>query len=110
MQVKRFFFLYFRSVFLFQQESVDTPMVERRKNWFSRQISRMGSVRSSSTAYSSGGVFKRNRNNSVYANPEAVLQSGPNAPPPAHKMSLYEKFVNRKSVRNQQRHLMKQSK
>lgn len=84
-------------------------MVERRKNWFSRQISRMGSVRSSSTAYSSGGVFKRNRNNSVYANPEAVLP-GQNLPPPVHKMSLYEKFVNRKSVRNQQRQLMKQSK
>lgn len=87
-------------------------MVERRKNWFSRQISRMGSVRSSSTAYSSGGVFKRNRTNSVYANPEAVLPNaqGQNAQPPAHKMSLYEKFVNRKSVRNQQRQLMKQSK
>lgn len=82
-------------------------MVERRKNWFSRQISRMGSVRSSSTAYSSGGVL-RNRNNSVYANPENVLP-GQNLPPPAHKMSLYEKFVNRKSVRNQ-RHLIKQSK
>ena len=51
-------------------------MVERRKNWFSRQISRMGSVRSSSTAYSSGGLFKRNRNNSVYANPEAVIDNG----------------------------------
>ncbi|KAJ8945962.1 hypothetical protein NQ318_016790, partial [Aromia moschata] len=39
-------------------ESVDTPIVERRKssNWFSRQISRtgMGSIRSASTAYSSG--------------------------------------------------------
>lgn len=85
-------------------------MVERRKNWFSRQISRMGSVRSSSTAYSSNGVFKRNRNNSVYANPEAVLPGQNPPPPPAHKMSLYEKFVNRKSVRNQQRQFIKQSK
>lgn len=42
-------------------ESVDTPMVERRKNWFSRQ---MQSMRSSSTAYSSGGLFNRNRLNS----------------------------------------------
>lgn len=47
-------------------ESVDTPMVERRsKNWFSRQMLRMGSMRSSSTAYSSsGGIFNRNRLNS----------------------------------------------
>lgn len=45
-------------------ESVDTPMVERRKNWFSRQMHRMGSMRSSSTAYSSGGIFNRNRLNS----------------------------------------------
>lgn len=45
-------------------ESVDTPMVERRKNWFSRQMHRMGSMRSSSTAYSSGGLFGRNRLNS----------------------------------------------
>lgn len=45
-------------------ESVDTPMVERRKNWFSRQMHRMGSMRSSSTAYSSGGLFNRNRQNS----------------------------------------------
>ncbi|KAG4076584.1 hypothetical protein HA402_001871 [Bradysia odoriphaga] len=90
-------------------ESVDTPMVERRKNWFSRQISRMGSVRSSSTAYSSGGVFKRNRNNSVYANPEAVLP-GQTAQPPAHKMSLYEKFVSRKSDRQNRQFLKQNSK
>lgn len=45
-------------------ESVDTPMVERRKNWFSRQMHRMGSMRSSSTAYSSGTLFNRNRLNS----------------------------------------------
>jgi bestrophin, other len=45
-------------------ESVDTPMVERRKNWFSRQMHRMGSMRSSSTAYSSGSLFNRNRLNS----------------------------------------------
>lgn len=89
------------------QESVDTPMVERRKNWFSRQITRMGSVRSSSTAYSSAGLFARNRNNSVYSSPEAGM---PPQPPglPTHKMSLYDKFVNRKSLRNQ-RQLMKQS-
>lgn len=92
------------------QESVDTPLVERRgKNWFSRQISRMGSIRSSSTAYSSGGGLKRNRNNSVYANPEAVLpgQIAPSAPP---KTSLYGKYFGRNSVRNQQKQLMKQSK
>ena len=98
-------------------------MVERRKNWFSRQITRMGSVRSSSTAYSSGGIFNRNRVNSVYSNPEAgVLGAGVNNgngggngtvnemghPPQQRKMSLYDKFVNRKSLRAQ-RQLIKQS-
>lgn len=81
-------------------------MVERRKNWFSRQITRMGSVRSSSTAYSSGGLFNRNRHNSVYSSPE----TGGVLPASAinQKLSLYDKFVGRKSQR-QQRQLMKQS-
>lgn len=85
-------------------------MVERRKNsnWFSRTL--MGSVRSSSTAYSSNGIFKRNRHNSVYSSPEAgVLPGQQLGPPPAHKMSLYDKFVGRKSIRNQ-RHMMKRGK
>lgn len=92
-------------MFLLFQESVDTPLVERRKNWFQRQISRMGSVRSSSTAYSSGGLFARNRHNSVvYANPEVGVVSSPNGthpPPLQHKMSLYDRFVGRKSIRSQ---------
>ncbi|XP_045509832.1 bestrophin-4 isoform X2 [Colias croceus] len=83
-------------------ESVDTPLVERRKNWFQRQISRMGSVRSASTAYSSGGLFGRNRHNSmVYSSPEAGQPTAP--PPPHHKMSLYERLVGRKSGRGQHR-------
>ncbi|XP_041986293.1 bestrophin-2 isoform X4 [Aricia agestis] len=83
-------------------ESVDTPLVERRKNWFQRQISRMGSVRSASTAYSSGGLFGRNRHNSVvYSSPEAGQPVAP--PPPHHKMSLYERLVGRKSGRGQHR-------
>ncbi|KAH9634776.1 hypothetical protein HF086_012642 [Spodoptera exigua] len=83
-------------------ESVDTPLVERRKNWFQRQISRMGSVRSASTAYSSGGLFGRNRHNSVvYSSPEAGQPVMP--PPPHHKMSLYERLVGRKSGRGQHR-------
>ncbi|XP_063837264.1 bestrophin-4 [Ostrinia nubilalis] len=83
-------------------ESVDTPLVERRKNWFQRQISRMGSVRSASTAYSSGGLFGRHRHNSVvYSSPEAG-QPAP-APAPAHKMSLYERLVGRRSGRSQPR-------
>lgn len=83
-------------------------MVERRKNWFSRQITRMGSVRSGSTAYSSGGLFTRNRNNSVYSSPEAGMP--PNATQvPSQKISLYDKFVGRKSLRAQ-RQLAKQSK
>lgn len=84
-------------------------MVERRKNsnWFSRQITRMGSIRSSSTAYSSNGIFKRNRQNSVYSSPEAnVLPGQQLTAPQSHKLSLYDKFVNRKSIRNQ-RHMMK---
>ncbi|GBP97963.1 Bestrophin-3 [Eumeta japonica] len=57
---------------------------------------------SASTAYSSGGLFGRNRHNSVvYSSPE----SGQPAPPPAppHKMSLYERLVGRKSGRGQHR-------
>lgn len=81
---------------------MDTPLVERRKNWFQRQISRMGSVRSASTAYSSGGLFGRNRHNSVvYSSPEAGQPVMP--PPPHHKMSLYERLVGRKSGRGQHR-------
>ncbi|CAG9763066.1 unnamed protein product [Ceutorhynchus assimilis] len=80
-------------------ESVDTPIVERRKsqNWFSRQISRtgMGSIRSASTAYSSGGIFSRPRGNSVYANPENGQI------PIQHKMSIYDRLVGRRSGRNQ---------
>ncbi|XP_052746430.1 bestrophin-2 isoform X2 [Bicyclus anynana] len=83
-------------------ESVDTPLVERRKNWFQRQISRMGSVRSASTAYSSGGFFGRNRLNSVvYSSPEAGQPISP--PNSHHKMSLYERLVGRKSGRGQHR-------
>lgn len=84
------------------QESVDTPLVERRKNWFQRQISRMGSVRSASTAYSSGGLFGRPRHSSlVYCSPEAGQPA--HAAPPAHKMSLYERLVGRKSTRSHHR-------
>ncbi|XP_048515522.1 uncharacterized protein LOC105684499 isoform X2 [Athalia rosae] len=81
-------------------ESVDTPLVERRKNWLQRQITRMGSVRSSSTTYSSGGgFFSRNRHNSVYSSPEAG--GLPQAANPNQKMSLYDRIVGRKSVRSQ---------
>ncbi|KAG5677592.1 hypothetical protein PVAND_007340 [Polypedilum vanderplanki] len=83
-------------------ESVDTPMVERRKNWFSRQMQRMGSMRSSSTAYSSGGIFNRNRLNSVYSSPEAGL--GPQSA--TQPSSIFNKF-NRKS--GKQRQLFKQN-
>lgn len=84
------------------QESVDTPIVERRKssNWFTRQISRtrMGSIRSASTAYSSGGLFSRHRGNSVYASPETGQLPGAHPPP---KMSIYDRLVGRRSGRNQ---------
>ncbi|XP_044732473.1 bestrophin-2 [Chrysoperla carnea] len=85
-------------------ESVDTPLVERRKNWFARQITRMGSVRSASTAYSSGGLFGRNRHNSVYSSPDAGIPPG-GLPGPGqvlpHKMTLYDRIVGRKSGRGQ---------
>lgn len=96
----------------FLQESVDTPMVERRKssNWFSRQITRMGSMRSSSTAYSSSNIFKRNRHNSVYSSPEADggLPGQQLRPSINNKMKLYDKFP-RKSGRNL-KHMMKRGK
>ncbi|XP_011872375.1 PREDICTED: uncharacterized protein LOC105564544 [Vollenhovia emeryi] len=82
-------------------ESVDTPLVERKKNgWFQRQITRVGSVRSSSTTYSSGGgFFSRNRHNSVYSSPETG--GLPQTNNPNLKMSLYDRLVGRKSVRSQ---------
>uniref|UniRef100_A0A1A9UJ92 Bestrophin homolog n=1 Tax=Glossina austeni TaxID=7395 RepID=A0A1A9UJ92_GLOAU len=100
-------------------ESVDTPMVERRKNnWLVRQLSRMGSMRSQSTAYSSGGMaFNRNRLNSVYSSPESglpmtIIQQQQSQHQVQQQMqskpSLYEKFVHRKSLRAQ-RQLTKQT-
>ncbi|XP_053687646.1 bestrophin-2-like [Sabethes cyaneus] len=87
-------------------ESVDTPMIERRKGWFGRQ---MTSMRSSSTAYSSGGLSSHNRQNSVYSSPDAELTKPiTTGDQPLQKLSLYDKFVNRKSVRNR-RQIMKQN-
>ncbi|KAL3275198.1 hypothetical protein HHI36_019967, partial [Cryptolaemus montrouzieri] len=84
------------------KESVDTPIQPRKgsMNWFQRQISRtgMGSIRSASTAYSSGGIFTRPRGNSVYANPENGQLPGA---PTGHKMSIYDRLVGRKSGKNQ---------
>uniref|UniRef100_A0A8D8LS60 Bestrophin homolog n=2 Tax=Cacopsylla melanoneura TaxID=428564 RepID=A0A8D8LS60_9HEMI len=83
-------------------ESVDTPMVERRKNWFQKQIHRMGSVRSSSV-YSSNrtGLFGRTRHNSVYSSPENGGHTVPQitvVPDSketlnAAKLTLYDKLV-----------------
>lgn len=107
--------IYITYIFVLQ-ESVDTPMVERRKNnWLVRQLSRMGSMRSQSTAYSSGGMaFNRNRLNSVYSSPESglpmsmVQQQQQLQQQMQSKPSLYDKFVHRKSLRAQ-RQLIKQS-
>lgn len=67
-------------------------MPERRRNWLTRQITRIGSIRSSSTAYSSGRPYKGNRKNSVYSSPgpEPVLP-GQMLPLPIHKMSFSKK-------------------
>lgn len=60
----------------------------------------MGSVRSSSTTYSSGGgFFSRNRHNSVYSSPETG--GLPQTNNPNLKMSLYDRLVGRKSIRSQ---------
>lgn len=101
---------------------MDTPIPERRKNWFTRQITRMGSVRSSSTAYSSGGIFNRTRHNSVYASPETGQpgfnqlpqnngQIQPNLQHHQHqpKMSLYDRLIGRRSSRGQ-RQIIRQGK
>ncbi|XP_001603406.2 uncharacterized protein LOC100119673 isoform X1 [Nasonia vitripennis] len=88
-------------------ESVDTPLVERRKNWLQRQITRMGSVRSSSTTYSSsgaGGFFSRNRHNSVYSSPEQAAGQPGNGTAqsqnhPGFKISLYDR-LRRKSIQS----------
>lgn len=102
-------------------ESVDTPVAERKKNWFQRQLNRMGSMRSSSTTYSSGGLFTRHRLNSVYSSPENGLVvpnvSHTNGGSPTvqaaaaansatmHKMSLYDRLIGRRSNRgNKSRH------
>lgn len=76
---------------LLLQESVDTPLVERRsKNWFQRQLQRMGSVRSSSTTYSSAGMAfasgTRPRHNSVYS--QVTLQPGPSQCPRGTKSDI----------------------
>ncbi|XP_036337619.1 uncharacterized protein LOC118747667 [Rhagoletis pomonella] len=110
-------------------ESVDTPMVDRRKNnWLVRQLSRMGSIRSQSTAYSSSGMaFNRNRLNSVYSSPESGMpvnilqqqsmqqqtmqqQHGVQATQMQSKPSFYGKFVNRKSQRAQKQLIKQNSK
>lgn len=103
-------------------ESVDTPLVERRKNWFQRQIQRVGSIRSSSTTYSSG-LFGRPRHNSVYSSPDNggpglpgpgsgggggahnINNNNPAAgqPPNPHKMSIYDRLIGRKSTRQRTR-------
>ena len=67
----------------------------------------MGSIRSSSTTYSSG-LFGRTRHNSVYSSPDTggggvlpVTQNGPTPLPPLphHKMSIYDRLIGRKSTR-----------
>ncbi|XP_065213919.1 bestrophin-4 isoform X2 [Planococcus citri] len=101
-------------------ESVDTPVVERRKNWFQRQLTRMGSVRSSSTTYSSGGLFRQGRHNSMYSSADgttlptnSTLVSGANnsnnttyastvsIPTNSysnHKKGFYDRLVGRRST------------
>lgn len=74
-------------------------------------MQRVGSIRSSSTAYSSG-LFGRQRHNSVYSTPDhqnglpiAIVGGQPGAMPPqsqtqnAHKMSIYDRLIGRKSTR-----------
>lgn len=66
----------------------------------------MGSVRSSSTAYSSSNniIKQRNRHNSVYSNPDAndptALPGQQLRPTMNTKMKLYDRFPRNKSGRN----------
>nr|CAI5860298.1 unnamed protein product [Callosobruchus analis] len=62
----------------------------------------MGSIRSASTAYSSGGLFGRHRGNSVYLNPEngQVGMGGGQGGTQHQKMSIYDKLVGRRSGRS----------
>lgn len=93
-------------------ETVDTP-VPGRRNWFQRQMHRMGSMRSTSTNYSSGRHFARTRHNSVYSSPESGLpvpggNNVANSLPAAvvvqnQKMSFYDRLVGRKSSRGPQK-------
>lgn len=83
-------------------------MAERRKNWFQRQMHRI-SMRSSSTTYSSGGLFNRTRHNSVYSSPENGLATSTGlhghingingSTPHLQKITLYERLWGRKSRR-----------
>lgn len=82
---------------------MDTPLVERKRNWISRA---MGSVRSrSSTTYSSGTFFNRNRHNSVYSSPEGQNIAGPNNPTGNNNVGgmkmIYDRFARRKSIQSQ---------
>lgn len=88
--------------------------MERRKNWFQRQMQRVGSIRSSSTTYSSG-LFGRTRHNSVYSSPDnnalpITVSSGQHQSVPTatttqspHKMSIYDRLIGRKSTRQTNR-------
>nr|CAD7425280.1 unnamed protein product [Timema monikensis] len=90
-------------------ESVDTPLVERRKNWFQRQLTRMGSSRSSITTYSTGPFGPRGRHNSVYSSPDVPIPQHPPHPHLLHKASLYDRLVGRKSIRGQVRRQVAQA-
>lgn len=87
-------------------------MAERRKssNWFSRQITRMGSLRSSSTAYSSGYPFKRNRHNSVYSSPDNDLPGQQLRPSINNKMKMYDKFPRKSGRQSNLKHMLKRGK
>lgn len=69
----------------------------------------MGSIRSSSTAYSSNNIFKRNRHNSVYSTPDANDLPVNNLRPSNNKMKLYDKFTRGKSM-NSRKHMKKRGK
>lgn len=86
-------------------------MAERRKNWFQRQIHRMGSIRSSSTTYSSGGLFNRTRHNSVYSSPENGMPTSAaginghitginGSTSHLQKITLYDRLWGRKSMKS----------
>ena len=80
-------------VYSYGHESMTgSPLVDARKNWLQRQLSRVESFRSTS---SSSSLFNRNRPMHPHAQSNGGNSGLSNER--GHRMSLYEKLMNRRS-------------